>query len=342
MRTLTRSLSSALSLIAAIAFASSGCVFVHDQDPPPSNAPGDISFLWSFDGESRCSQAGVSEVDVQVVTPGGELVFGDTVACAGGGLTLTDFAPGSYELWIDAFSAGGAHLYTGEAPVTVQGGVVNDIGTVELAPTARTGSLGLYWSFLYPTDDSVVTDCATAGVEEVDLEVVPLDGQGDSYVETFACGDEGVLVEGLAEGRYRVSLLAFGRYQNMDLALYERELEAEVVAGDATDLGDVNLSRIFESFADIEVTWELGGGSCAALGVTDVEFSIRRVGSGIEDDHFTVECDRTFALRQTFVPGSYLVEASAMGTSGSYTGATTLDIAPNSTAPAHVTLVLAN
>lgn len=350
MRTFVRSLSPALCLVSAIGLASSGCILVHDHDPAPSppgnpNLPGDISFLWSFDGEQRCSRAGVDELDVQVVTLSGELVFGETVPCAGGGLTLTDFAPGNYEVWLDAFTSGNEHLYTGVAAVTVRGGLDNDIGVIELDPVAppppATGDLALYWTFLYPTNDSVVTDCATAGVTEVVLEVVPLAG-GEGYANTFACDDEGVIVEGLVSGDYTLSMVAYGRYQNMPIALYEKEASLQIGADAVTDLGDVYLERVYESFADIEVTWTLAGGTCAELGVSDVEVSIRRLNGDLEDDHFTVECDRTFALRQTFVPGSYVVEASAMGAAGTYVGAATLGVAPNTTAPADLELVLSN
>lgn len=339
MRTLFPSLSALLLTLAA----ASGCIVHHDHDtdpPPVSDEPGDISFLWSFAGEQRCSRAGVAEVDVQVIDPAsGALVYGDTVDCVGGGLTLVEFLPGTYEVWLDGYSASGTHLYTGEATAIVRGGVLNDLGVVELELMNGTGALSLYWTFLYPSDDSAVTDCATAGVDEVVLEVQPLSGGGEGYAQTFACDDEGVLLEGLRQGSYAVTLVAYGRYQNLPMALYEASFEASVEAESTTSLGDVYLVRIYESFADVEVTWEFAGGSCAQLGVDVVEFSLRRLGTGFEDDFFTVECNRSFVLRRTFVPGSYVVEGAAVGFDGAYLGALTLDVAPNTTAPAHVQLV---
>lgn len=345
MRPIFRFVTPALSAIAAMAMAS-GCIIHNEgttvvrEDP---NAPGDISFLWSFDGESRCASAGVASVGVQVLTASATVTaFEDVVDCLGGGLTLTDFAPGTYELWLDAFSVNGALLYQGEATVRVAPGVDNDIGTVELSRIVQRGSVAFYWGFRYPTDDNPVFDCDVAGVSEIDVFIDPVDGASEGFAETLPCDQEGIAIDNLIEGDYRVELFGYGRYQGEDLALYETAFDVTVPGNQEAMLGDILLDRIFESFGDIEVSWTLPEGTCAELGVTALNVSIRRVGSGLEDDTFTIDCDRAFALRQTFVPGAYVVDIVAAGNgNATYLGAATVNVAPNAIADTTIGLVFA-
>lgn len=333
--------SHALSLCLAVLFGSalSGCVVYDNDNDADDPRPGDISFLWSFDGEQRCSRAGVDYLEVQVVTASGALAFGDVVDCVGGGITIVDFEPGEYELWLDAFSADDQLVYTADVRVLVQGGRTNDLGVIDLEPVVRAGSVALFWGFLYPTDKSLVFDCATAGVEEVYVELAPC-GDGEGFAQTFDCEDEGVIVDGLAEGRYQLTLIASGLYQQRLVDLYDAVQVVAVTAGHESDLGDVPLERIESRFGDIEITWALSAGTCEELGVTEVTFSIRRLSKNLVDDSFTVECNRTFALRRTFVPGAYLIEASAAGDGGTYVGSHTFEISPGQVATPHVELVL--
>lgn len=334
--------SSVLTLATALGALASGCVV---NNPPPPPEPGDITFQWSFDGVRSCSEAGVEEVDVQVVQ-GNEVLFFRTVECFGGGLTLTDFSPDSYELLLDAYSRSGRLLYQGDAVLRVQAGRDNDIGVVTLRRVGAeaglsAGEAALYWSFRYPTDDSVVTSCLTAGVEAVHLEVVPISGGSDGFVTTLDCYDEGVVLEGLGEGRYTLFLDAEGSYQGGAIHLYEGAYEFDVQGGRMSDLGDLVLERVFESFADIEVSWEMGSSTCDQLGVDDVTFVITRMDGQLEDDALTVECDREYVLRETFVPGSYFIEAFGTGYDGEFYGSVTRNVAPNTTAETHLQLVLA-
>jgi hypothetical protein len=339
-------------LAAALAALLGGCII---NNPPPPPQPGDISFLWSFDGIRSCDEAGVREVDVQVLE-GNFVVFSRTVDCLGGGLTLTDFDPGSYELLLDAYSRSGRLLFIGEAVVRVQAGRDNDIGLVQLrrpgaaaGPTTSnpggtgtgtgTGEAALYWSFRYPTDDSIVTSCLTAGVEAVHVDLVAVTGSGAGFSGTFDCYDEGVEMVGIAPGRYTLFLDAEGSYQGAAIRLYEGAFEFDVEGGRLSDLGDLPLERVFESFADIELRWQLGSSSCQQLGVTNVTFVITRL-DGQKDDEVTVDCNRAFVLRETFLPGSYLLEGYAQGAAGAYYASATRNVAPNTTAATELQLVL--
>lgn len=334
------SLCRVLPLGSALLLGGAGCIIMEAPEaaPPP---PGDFTFSWSFAGETRCASAGVDEIGVQVLDPLGNTLYEDVLDCRGGGLVLTDFDAGSYELWLDAFNARGELLYQGEANVFVHPDMLNDIGVVELFRTYREGALGLYWGFLYPTDRSDVYRCDVAGAFEVDVALVSLEGQGGDYAATFACDDEGILLNHLPAGAYELSLRAYGRFQGRDLPLYEKRVEV-VVEGDYTlELGDVMLERIYESFADVELTWGFAGGSCDQLGIRDVEFSLSRTSPFVEDDVFVVDCEESFVVRDTYVPGPYLIEARAFGSAGDFVGVVTLEIAPNTTEPIHVQLVTA-
>lgn len=330
-----------LPLVATLVLgAASGCVV---NNPPPPPQPGSITFSWLFEGERDCDAAGVAELDVQVFDADGRVFF-ETVECFGDALTLTDFTPGAYEILLDAYSRSGRPLYAGEGFVQVQPGVENDIGDIELfrigGEVQAAGSLAFFWGFLYPTNDSLVIACQVAGTEVVTVDMQALDGSV-SFLEAFPCEDEGVVLENLPEGRYSVLLEAFGTYQNQDILLYDGLFEVNVAGNQMTDLGDLPLARVFESFSDIEATWDLAGGTCAQLGVSEVTLVITRMDGNIEDDVVTVPCDTTFALRETFIPGSYFIEVLASGYDGDYYGSATKNVAPNTTAETYVQLVAA-
>jgi hypothetical protein len=332
-----------VALAAAALALGSGCIVHNDSTyvpPPEPTGPGDISFQWSFEGDRGCAAAGVEEVDVLVVR-GSQTVFAETVECFGGGLTLTDFEPGSYDLLLDAFSRSGRLLFQGDAAARVVGERDNDLGVVTLySPTPQDGEIALYWSFLYPTDDSEVFACDIAGVDTVHIDLAPLDGQGGGFTGSFGCAEEGMVIDNLPAGDFRLTLEADGEYQGQALVLYDAIVDVTVEGGATTDLADVWMERVYESFADIEVVWDVAGGSCGGLGVDDVTLVITRLDGEIEDDVITLDCAVDFALRETFVPGSYLVEMFGTGIDGDYFGSATRDVAPNSTSDVLVDMVL--
>jgi hypothetical protein len=333
------------ALAACVLAVSSGCI-IHDNDtyvpPPEPTGPGDISFAWSFEGERSCSTAGVAEVDVLVVR-GEQIIFADTVECFGDGLTLRDFDPGSYDLLVDAFGRSGRLLFQGDAAIRVVGDRDNDIGLLQLySPAPRDGELALFWSFLYPTDSSEVYACEIAGVHSVFVDVEPTGGQArEGFSTTLPCTDEGVVIDQLPAGDYRVTLEADGSYHGENIVLYDAVMDVSIEAGVQNDVGDVALERIYESFADIEVAWDVAGGTCGQLGVDDVTLVITRLDGDIEDDAITLDCSIDYALRETFVPGSYLIEVFGLGVDGDYYGSATRDVAPNTTSEVLVDLVLA-
>jgi hypothetical protein len=312
-----------------------GCVFVDGGPPPPPPEPyGDIAFSWSFAGEPDCDLARVDEVDI-VVLQGGEVVFVlEREPCIGGGLVLTDFLAGRYEVEIDAYSRESELLYSGGFSVRVEGGRENDVGLVELeslGPPAPppVGDLAFFWSFRYPVDDAII-DCALAGVDDVD---VVLEGPaGEELRETFPCQDDGAVFQGLSEGRWAVRLDAFGSYRSSDLHLYGVGVEADVVAGRELDLDDVVLERDEGSFADVQVEWGFNDTTCVAEGLVELQLSIRRAGLDTPEDVTTVVCADLVELRRTFVPGTYTISLVGTGADATWISSATIDLAPDTVA----------
>jgi hypothetical protein len=332
---MTPRLSLALVALSVALSPTVGCVIVDGGPPPPPPDPyGDIAFSWSFAGITSCDEARVDEIDI-VVLQGGEVVFVlEREPCVGGGLILTDFLAGRYEVEIDAFDRRSELLYSGGFTVRVEGGRENDVGLVELEsfgppPPPATGDLAFFWAFRYPADEAII-DCALAGVEEVD---VILEGPaGEEVAETFPCGDDGAIFQGLAAGRWTLHLDAFGRYRTNDLHLYGVTVDVDVLAEREIDLGDVVLDRDDGSFADIQVEWGFNATTCAAEGLAEMQLSIARAGLEGPEDVTTVVCADLVELRRTFVPGTYTISLFGRGTADDWFSSATIDLAPDTLA----------
>jgi hypothetical protein len=315
----------------ALVSASVGCVVV-EREPPP-DPYGDIAFSWSFDGIADCDVAGVDEIDIAIFQ-GGQLVTQiEEEPCVGGGLILTDFLNGRYELEIDAYNRRSELLYSGGFTIRVEGGRENDAGVITLEPLferpASTGDLAFFWAFNYPADEPIIS-CGLAGVTSVDVR---LDGPGGTEItETFACDEDGAIFGDLEEGRWTLSLDAFGRYRNQDVHLYDRTVNVDVIADREVDLGDVVLDRDDGSFSDIEVEWGFNGTSCEDEGIVLLELSIRRNGLAEPEDITTVDCADLSDLRRTFVPGSYTIELVGAGADADWGSSAVIDLAPNTLA----------
>lgn len=181
-------------------------------------------------------------------------------------------------------------------------------------PVEQQGTIAVFWSFLYPTDDRAISNCATAGVSTVDLHVFPADGVGDEFFQTFSCDSNTIEVQNLATGRYVVEMTAYGDFQNQDLPLYSvSNFVVDVFPNQITELGEVALPRIEESFGDVEIIWNLGRETCASAGVRAVNFTIQRNNLDVPDDEFDIDCSTPVVDRRVFVPGFYVVTAFADG-----------------------------
>lgn len=305
---------------------------------------GDITFLWSFGGEVTCEGAGVAEVDLELVDSTGATVLQQTEDCYGGGLTIRDVDPGSYTLYLDAYSATNEYLFAGSRAVTVSAGQVSDLGELELDAVGGEGTLAFDVGFLYPSD-MAETSCAVAGV--VDFDVVFVD-ENDEEIDYFTveCDGDGLeVLHPLASGDHRFFIDAFGRYMGDPERLYLTDYIDVTITPDTTnDLGLLELYRDSNGFADIRVEPTLPmGETCATLGLTTLNVDIVRLtadGDLVDYDNGMLDCTETFLEVDTFVPGSYRVDISGVGTAGTYIGTATLNAAPGMQTVSEVALVL--
>jgi hypothetical protein len=311
--------------------------------------PGSVSFLWSFAGETDCARAGVSEVDL-VVLRNGQEAFKTTASCVGGGLTIPNLDPGLVTLNMSAFARDNSTaLFLAEVDVTVPSNRDFDLGLVEFSPvdaqtSSRPGALALFWQFAFPTSDSQNQNCGDAGVSEVDVFVRPRAAGVQGFEDTLPCGNEGVRVLDLAPGTYDVQLTGYGTYQSAPIALYDTGSFAVTIRADEeTQLGDVTLAQINESFVDVEATWTFGSGTCASLGINTIEVSVKPAAGGNAVATTAVDCAAAAVLFQTLLPGSYIVEAVGVAVDNStHRGVQTIDAAPNLTTTASLQLVELN
>ncbi|MCP4503104.1 MAG: hypothetical protein GY822_24470 [Deltaproteobacteria bacterium] len=313
----------------ALTFAT-GCIFVTER---PASPQGDLSFLWSFDGEDRCTNAGVDEVVVKVENQSGSEVFNDTFTCTGGGLTIREFEAERHTVTLAAYSFDDEKLFEGSQSVTVESNLIVDMGTISLdriVPDVVEGEVTLAWAFYYPSA-ALETGCARAGVDEVDVRLVPAAGNttGQTFEQTYSCSDEGVAVT-LSEGAYLLTLDAYKSGTPDDLHIYEsNELEVVIISDNALALGDVEMFRVEESFGDVEVDWSLPE-TCATLAVATIDFIVTRVSTDAEELTFSVNCDAANVERvNIFVPGSYVIQGGATGDTEDFLGVKTFTVEPN-------------
>ncbi|WP_224244021.1 hypothetical protein [Hyalangium gracile] len=146
-----------------IASLSTGCI-IEDNGCDTCNPrhPGDVTFLWTFDG-LRCDQArDVYGVNINI--PGESLFNNGKYACSTAdvdGITLHDFAPGSYSYNLQAVNFQNQIVFEASGTFVIDG---NRTVRVDLAPTGDPTSYAyLNWNF--PGGQS----CFQAGVASVDI-----------------------------------------------------------------------------------------------------------------------------------------------------------------------------
>ena len=336
----------ALLALAPLTIAAPACLIVDGDGlpPPPPNPFGDIAFTWSFGGLADCDDAEVDEVDL-AICQGGQLVEqikGEP--CVGGGLVLTEFLEGRYEVDIDAYSRSSQLLYAGGFTVRVAGGAETDVGVVTLdavgpappPPPPAVGSVGFNWTFLYPAA-AAIESCAVAGV--VDIEVTLVAASGIEVSGRFNCAEAaGATFDNLDVGVWTVSVDAFGSYHDADLHLFGDSVDVVVVADVATDLGVLALHRDETSFADVEAVWSFASTTCADAGLDALTLSVQRVGLDQAEDISTMACSSVSVVRRTFVPGSYILSISGVGDAGSFVGIAPADVAPDTTTQVNIQL----
>ncbi|ATB29616.1 hypothetical protein [Melittangium boletus] len=118
-----------LGLLSALLSSSlmSGCVYSDASDP------GDVTFSWSFAGANCAQERRIEQVLVTI--PGEALENRGYYPCSINGydgITLHDFAPGTYDFSLDAIDYDGYYSYRAVGTFTVDGNIVVN---VDLTPT---------------------------------------------------------------------------------------------------------------------------------------------------------------------------------------------------------------
>jgi len=275
---------------------------------------GDIAFFWSFDGVTSCANAGVDEVDIEIVNGSNQTILSETVSCEGGGLILPDVEPGTHTLYLDAYSSTNVYLYGTSRSVTVTAGQTTDLGTIDLAGS-DTGGLVLDW--VMPG----AVSCAAAGIAEVDVEVIQ--GGTQVAIETFACSAGGATLQGLPPGLVEVWV---DGYSAGNVHIATKGFTTTIVAGEISDVGAITLeetggdtgSLIF----DMAFLYPVNAAEtdCVRAGVAEIDVDVAPVGHAGPGYQTTLTCDdESGSLRVTdLAPGAYTLKLDAYGT---YNGA---------------------
>lgn len=139
---MTRSLNP-LAAVVLVSVLSSGCIIVGGGN---SNLAGDITVVWSFNGQPCMFVPQVQTVRVRI--PGAQLENNGVYPCMQNnvaGITLHNFRGGRYDVSVEGLDATGRVVYAGSTNVVVNGNVSV---TVNLLPQAgATGSALISWVF---------------------------------------------------------------------------------------------------------------------------------------------------------------------------------------------------
>lgn len=132
-----------LSVAAAalISLLTSGCVIVSNN-----NRAGDITLLWSFNGQTCLFVPQIQSV--RVIIPGAQLQNNGVFPCMTNnvaGITLLNFRGGTYQVTVEGLDSAGRVIYQGSSSVLVNGDVS---ASVNLTPIqGATGTALISWVF---------------------------------------------------------------------------------------------------------------------------------------------------------------------------------------------------
>jgi hypothetical protein len=139
-------------IVALLALGLTGCIVHEEHVSPAPESPGDITFLWSFDTDGKsCLQAtDVYSIHVTVENAAGQREQLDNdgfYRCNPGGtdgITLRNFAPGTYSFTVDGLDGRQMALYTASGTVHVNGSVTVPI---RLNRVVVQGTVQVFWTF---------------------------------------------------------------------------------------------------------------------------------------------------------------------------------------------------
>jgi hypothetical protein len=127
-------------LVASLLFIGSGCTVEHHRNCGNEGCAsdyGDISFDWKFDTghylTTNCNDQYVLLTDVyfEIYNSTNYLEDSGTVNCTDGGVTLYNFLPGNYRIYLEGLDTGKIY-FQGTFHCYVDAGYINDCGYLTL------------------------------------------------------------------------------------------------------------------------------------------------------------------------------------------------------------------
>lgn len=146
---------------------------------------------YTFAGIANCAEAGVANVEAQLIDDATDLVVdGQNVACVAGRFDFTNVPAGAYRLHLDAIDGNNQVQYTADVDNITLDQTRQDLGIIDLDALAST----VVVRFALPAGET----CASMGVANVDVRIV--DAAGGSTGQGVACVAGEVTLPGPAPG----------------------------------------------------------------------------------------------------------------------------------------------
>lgn len=305
-----------------LALTMSGCIIDVDQNgggggagnpPPVQRVPGDVTFTWSFGGQTCADVPYVKSVHIRI--PGEALQNSGVFPCTANdypGIVLHDFAGGAYSFEIEALDYSNVVVFSGSGTFTVDGHVrVN----IDLTPVGGPTSYA-YLTWRFPANEaSQNPNCSQAGVAYVDVSID--DGEWERFYCTEGFSEPGISTPYLMPGTHVISLVA----SNADGYPYYRfDGQLQTFAGNPVG-AQYHLNWAVGGAA---VKWQLTNGSvaqtCAQAGVSEVYVNFADA-----DGNFVYEgagdvqsCNAAPVIYSFLLPGTYTVFVQAVSNTGMY------------------------
>lgn len=264
-----------LALVAIVPM--SGCI-IHNDNPIKTEEPADIIFYWTF-ATRTCSQSPeVLQVHITLDGPGGaqKLEADGYYKCSPAGvdgITLKNFAAGSYTFRIDGLDAGNAVAYTTTGTLRVSGPNATRV-TVDLASVKNDGRMQLFWRFL--DGANAVQPCATTGIADgtpVSIVRVYINNENPQDLQCTQNDASGKPVQGWAwtraPGSYQVTVDGLIVRGGQEQLWYSATQTVTVIANQSKDVS-FDLLPVAAGARFKPVLVGASGGtfaSCAAAGV---------------------------------------------------------------------------
>ena len=292
-------------MVLAAMMVGASCVWVNG-----GRSAGDVTILWSF-GTSQLGCPMVPEVTrVTVRIPGQILENGGTYGCLNGtggvaGITLLDFAAGTYSYTVQGKNDADFVLYEASGSFTVNGSIT--VNTVLMPAANAPGGAYLTWTL----------DGGHACVWDLDVTSVRAIIDGTTTFD-FNCSDgqtqPGVLITNLLGGVHQITLAA--RTQQ-GFTYYYRSSTLTIVPG-------TNTAQLYDLLVGggLAVRWTFPSQqSCAQVGVDNIYVNLIDANSALvyADPGLAVPCDLQNPPGLTFeflYVGNYWLSIRAPSRSG--------------------------